>query len=73
MDKAVFGQLIALVSNLGSSFDKSSNQPRYEPVVKQIAVRCEVQFKAEIGDYDIFIIADTPYNESIMQKFKVKV
>ena len=35
--------------------------------------KCTYTFPAEVGDYDIIVVADTAVKGSVMQKFRIKV
>ena len=48
-------------------------RPDFEELAKQNPIRCDAQFPAEVGDYDIIIIANTQSGESIVQQIRVKV
>ena len=36
-------------------------------------LKCTYTFPAEVGDYDITIVANTTTNDSVIQKFRIKV
>ena len=71
--EVAMAQYIDKVTRLCDDPNTFNNHAKYVELAKQNPIRCEAQFTAEIGDYEIIIIADTTDKEYSMQKFHVKV